>query len=249
MRRLTDAVRTDIHNLRLGWFLAFNAGALNAGGFLIVHRYTSHMTGFVSTLADNVLLGQSAIALGALGTLLAFLSGSACTAVMVCWARKRQLHSSYALPLLLIAVLMLMLGLLGAVASHWATPFAVPVAVLLLAFIMGLQNAVMTKMSASKIRTTHMTGVITDIGIELGKWLYWRKSDSTGGSFLQPSKARLVLFSGLLLMFFVGGVVGAAGFKYIGFGCVLPLALVLMMLALPPLWADRARLSRAAATS
>jgi uncharacterized membrane protein YoaK (UPF0700 family) len=134
------------------------------------------------------------------------------------------------------------------VTSHWATPFAVPVAVLLLAFIMGLQNALMTKMSASQIRTTHMTGVITDLGIELGKWLYWRKSDPITDSPLRPSKARLVLFSGLLLMFFVGGIIGAAGFKHIGFGCVLPLALVLMMLALPPLWADRARLSRSAAT-
>lgn len=244
MRRLTDVDRTDLQNLRLGWLLAFNAGALNAGGFLIVHRYTSHMTGFVSMLADNVALGQSAIVLGALGTLLAFLSGATSTAIMVCWARKRQLRSSYALPLLLIAALMLVLGLLGAVASNWSTPFAVPVAVLLLAFIMGLQNAVMTKMSASKIRTTHMTGVITDIGIELGKWLYWHPSDTTADAASRPSKARLVLFAGLLLMFFVGGVIGAAGFKYLGFGCVLPLALVLMMLALPPLWADRARLSR-----
>ena len=53
-----------------------------------------------------------------------------------------------------------------------------PVTVLLLSFIMGLQNAAVTKMSAAQIRTTHMTGVITDLGIELGKMLYWNHSAS-----------------------------------------------------------------------
>ena len=36
---------------------------------------------------------------------------------------------------------------------------------------MGLQNAIMTKISKAEIRTTHMTGVVTDIGIELGRLL------------------------------------------------------------------------------
>ena len=43
-------------------------------------------------------------------------------------------------------------------------------------------------------------------------------------------------------MFLVGGIAGAAGFKYVGFVFVVPLALVLLALSLPPLWADRARL-------
>jgi len=38
----------------------------------------------------------------------------------------------------------------------------------LLCFIMGLQNAVITKISHAEIRTTHVTGLVTDVGIELG---------------------------------------------------------------------------------
>ena len=43
---------------------------------------------------------------------------------------------------------------------------------LVLCYIMGLQNAVITKISNAEIRTTHITGLVTDLGIEIGKMLY-----------------------------------------------------------------------------
>ncbi|UCU99481.1 YoaK family protein [Acidovorax radicis] len=242
LRHLTGHHRTVASNRMLGLLLAFNAGAVNAGGFLVVHLYTSHMTGFVSMLADNLVLGNMALVLGALGALLAFISGAATTAIMVNWARQRKLHSSYAMPLLLVALLMLVFGLVGAITLNWPTPFAVPMTVLLLSFIMGLQNATVTKMSSSQIRTTHMTGIVTDVGIELGKMLYWNRTGAPPESQVHANHVRLRLYAGLLGMFLVGGVAGAAGFKHVGFVFVLPLALLLLGFSLPPLWADRARL-------
>ena len=242
LRHLAGRHRTRGTNRALGLLLAFNAGAVNAGGFLAVNLYTSHMTGFLSLLADSLVLGNMALVLGAVGALLAFTSGAATTAIMVNWARQRRLHSTYALPLLLVALLMLVFGLVGAVTLDWATPFAVPTTVLLLSFIMGLQNATVTKMSSSTIRTTHMTGVVTDLGIELGKMLYWNRTGTAPEAQVRANQMRLRLFAGLLGMFLVGGVAGATGFKHVGFVFVLPLALVLLGLSLPPLWADRARL-------
>ncbi|HEY0200569.1 MAG TPA: YoaK family protein [Burkholderiaceae bacterium] len=235
---LTGRHRTRAINRMLGLLLAFNAGAVNAGGFLVVHLYTSHMTGFVSMLADNLVLGNMALVLSAVGALLAFVAGAATTAIQVNWAHQHQLRSGYAMPLLLEAVLMLLFGLLGAITLTWHTPFAVPITVLLLAYIMGLQNAVVTKMSSAQIRTTHMTGVVTDLGIELGKLLYWNRSGSPPARQVRANKARLWLFGGLLGMFTAGGLVGAAGFKYVGFIWVLPLAAILLALSLPPLLAD-----------
>jgi len=241
-RHLTDQHRTGAHNRRLGLLLAFNAGAINAGGFLVVRLYTSHMTGFVSMLADNLILGNTVLVLSALGALLAFLSGAALTAILVNWARQHRLHGSYALPLLLVALLMLVFGLVGAVTLAWHTPFAVPATVLLLSFMMGLQNATITKMSSSVIRTTHMTGIVTDLGIELGKLVYWNRSGRPLGQQVRANRQRLRLYASLLGMFLLGGVAGAAGFKYVGFVFVVPLAVVLFTLAVPPLWIDRARL-------
>jgi uncharacterized membrane protein YoaK (UPF0700 family) len=246
MRRLlhlTGRHRTQSVDRLLGALLAFNAGAINAGGFLVVHLYTSHMTGFVSMLADNLVLGNVALVLGAVGVLLAFMAGAALTAILVNWARHRHLRSSYALPLLLEAALMLTFGLIGATLNR-QTPFAVPLTVLVLAFMMGLQNALVTKVSSAQIRTTHMTGVITDLGIELGKLLYWNRAGSPPEHRVLANRAKLRLFGTLLAMFLAGGIVGAAGFKHIGFIWVVPLAMLLLAVSLPPLLADLRRLAR-----
>lgn len=245
MRRLlhlTGHRRTVTSNRVLGLLLAFNAGAVNAGGFLVVHMYTSHMTGFLSSLADNLVLGNMKLALGAVGALWAFMSGAGSTAILVNWARHHRLRSTYALPLLIEAALMLLFGMLGAITLGWRTPFSVPLTVLLLAYLMGLQNAVVTKMSSAQIRTTHMTGVVTDLGIEMGKMFYWNRQGTAPEQQVRANRERLRLFAGLVGMFFAGGLVGAAGFKHVGFIFVVPLALVLLALSLPPLWADRERL-------
>jgi uncharacterized membrane protein YoaK (UPF0700 family) len=243
LRHLTGHHRTVATNRVLGLLLAFNAGAVNAGGFLVVHMYTSHMTGFLSSLADNLVMGNMKLVLGAVGALWAFMSGAGSTAILVNWARHHRLRGTYALPLLLEAVLLLLFGLMGAITLGWRTPFAVPLTVLLLAYLMGLQNAVVTKMSSSQIRTTHMTGVVTDLGIEMGKMLYWNRSGTTPEHHVHANRERLRLMAGLMLMFLAGGLVGAAGFKHVGFIFVVPLALVLLTLSLPPLWADRRRLA------
>ena len=240
---LTGQHRTAATNRLLGGLLAFNAGAINAGGFLLVSMYTSHMTGFASMLADNLVLGNMKLVLGALGALLAFTAGAALTAILVNWSRHNWLRSEVALPLLVEAVLLLIFGLMGATLSR-QTPFAVPLTLLVLAFTMGLQNALVSKISASQIRTTHMTGVITDLGIELGKLFYWNRTGSLLESRVRANHIKLRLYATLLGMFISGGLVGALGFKYIGFIWVVPLAIGLLAISLPPLYADWRRQQR-----
>lgn len=240
---LTGQHRTPATNRLLGGLLAFNAGAINAGGFLLVSMYTSHMTGFASMLADNLVLGNMKLVLGALGALLAFTAGAATTAVLVNWSRHNWLRSEVALPLLVEAALLLVFGLMGATLTR-QTPFAVPLTLLVLAFTMGLQNALVSKISSSQIRTTHMTGVITDLGIELGKMFYWNRTGSPPESRVRANHIKLRLYATLLGMFVTGGLVGALGFKYVGFVWVVPLALGLLAISLPPLYGDWRRQQR-----
>ena len=167
-------MRTPQANVGLGTTLCFVAGATNAGGFLAVGQYTSHMTGVVSAIADNLVLGQFALVLAGLASLLAFLCGAATTALMVNWCLRHNLRSAYDLPLFLEAVLLLIFGLFGAGINFYAGLF-VPLTVLVLCFIMGLQNAVITKISNAEIRTTHITGLVTDLGIEIGKMFYFNR--------------------------------------------------------------------------
>jgi uncharacterized membrane protein YoaK (UPF0700 family) len=244
LRFLTNRHRTPSTNRALGLLLAFNAGAVNAGGFLVLQMYTSHMTGFTSQLADALVLGNVRLFLNALGAVLAFLAGAAVCAVLVNWSRQHHLHSVFALPLLLEAALMFPFGLMGAITLTWNTPFALPLTVLLLSFIMGLQNAVASKTSGGSIRTTHMTGNITDVGIELGKMLYVHVGTVPVRERVRHNRYRLRASGGLVCAFILGGVGGALGFAHLGFVCVLPLAALLLALSIPPLLQDLPRLRR-----
>lgn len=235
LRGWTDVQRTPQSNLRLGATLAFVAGATNAGGFLAVGRYTSHMTGYLSAMADHLVLGQLSLVLAAAAALASFIAGAMTTAIVVNWGMQRQLKSAYSLPLLLEAALLLVFGLLGAsLGLH--TALLVPLTVLLLCFIMGLQNAVISKISHAEIRTTHVTGLVTDLGIELGKLVYLNRQRS--GTPVRASRQRMRTQGLLIGLFFVGGVVGALGFQFVGYVTTLPLAVMLLALSLRPLLFD-----------
>lgn len=231
-RRLTTRERSAQANRHLGYALAFVAGAANAGGFLAVRQYTSHMTGIVSSMADSVSVGNWAIVLSGLGALASFLVGAMTSAVLVNYARRRGLSSEFALPLLLEATLLLIFGVTGSALQKLHGLF-VPATVMLLCYIMGLQNAVITKISRAEIRTTHLTGTITDIGIELGRLIYWN-DPAVGGARVLADRRRLRMLVLLALSFFVGGVMGAMGFKHVGYRCTVALAAVLIALAIVP---------------
>ena len=235
IRGWTDVQRSPEANLRLGLVLTFVAGATNAGGFLAVGSYTSHMTGIVSSVADDLVLGNITLALAGIVCLLAFVAGAMCTAVLVNWGLRQQLRSSYSLPLLLESGALFVFGLFGAAIATWSKLF-VPVTVVLLCFIMGLQNAVITKISKAEIRTTHVTGLVTDLGIELGKLLYMNRSQP--GTPVRANRQRLRVHLVLVLGFFLGGLMGALGFKYWGYITTVPLAALLWVLCLRPLLVD-----------
>jgi uncharacterized membrane protein YoaK (UPF0700 family) len=236
--QLTARNRTRRSNRQFGGILAFVAGAINAGGFLAVQRYTSHMTGIVSAIADDLVVGSISLALAGLVSLSAFIAGAITTTLLISWARRQELRSKYALALLLEAALLLVFGLVGANLKSFAA-LLVPTAVLLLCFIMGLQNAIITKISQAEIRTTHMTGVVTDLGIELGRLIYWNQSKKANSiQFVQANTDKLFIHATLLGLFFSGGIAGAVAFKAMGFSATLPIALLLVAMALPAVLMD-----------
>lgn len=235
VRGWTDVDRTTQANLRLGAFLAFVAGATNAGGFLAVGQYTSHMTGLLSSIADNLVLGRLTLVVAAAGAILAFVAGAMTTAILVNWGLRRHLHSAYGLPLLLESAALLAFGVAGASISVYE-PLTIPLTVVLLCYIMGLQNAVITKISKAEIRTTHVTGLVTDIGIELGKLVYINPRDTSAPVLANRRKLRI--HATLVGAFFAGSLAGALGFKHVGFVTTVPLAVGLWILALRPFLRD-----------
>lgn len=154
IRGFTSLQRTPQADLKLGSVLAFVAGAANAGGFLAVGQYTSHMTGMLSSVADRLVLGQLLLALGGVGALVAFLS--------------------------------------GAVSTAWL--------------------------------------------VNCGQLLYLNRSHAH--SPVLADRGRLTVHTQLVGAFLLGGLLGATGFKYLGYISTVPLATLLLLLVMRPVLED-----------
>lgn len=240
-RQLSGATRSERGNRHLAFVMALVAGALNAVGFVAVAIYTSHMTGMTALVSDHVAAGEWRLILPPGTALVSFIAGAASTAILFNWMRRRDTSGRFALVLLLEALLILLFGLL---ANSLDAAGGELLIIAILGYVMGLQNALITKVSGARIRTTHVTGMVTDIGIELGKAAYRNRRLHTAP--VRHDVLKLRLLAAMVSLFAIGGVIGALGYTWIGYPTVIPFALVLMAAALLPVVDDlrRARTQR-----
>lgn len=204
--------------ISLGWI----AGYVNVVSLLACGTMTSHVTGNMTIALLRNVEGQRELAGYAAFTVAAFLAGAVLSAVLTEHARRAGWRSKYVVPILVEAVLLLFVAakLRRTGVSHvdhdqewWSL-------VGLAGMAMGLQNATITRISGSIIRTTHLTGVVTDLGIESVQfWNWWRdrrrtSSNLRGGRLLrlarrQPSLLRLLLLVSITASFVLGAGAGA----------------------------------------
>lgn len=224
--------------MQLALMLAAVAGTLNSVGFFAIAMYTSHMTGIVSSIADHLVDDRwDAVRLG-LAAVTSFVAGAALCAIVFNWGRRRHRDSRYANVLVLEALLILLIGML---AERLTWQHRIWIYLPALSLTMGMQNAIITKLSGARIRTTHVTGMITDIGIELGKLLYReRLADAPPVS---ADRAKLISLSILVIAFFGGSIFGAAGYLTFGFEILIAPAVALLVVACPPLLVELGWLS------
>jgi uncharacterized membrane protein YoaK (UPF0700 family) len=229
-------------NRQLAVSLAFVAGAANAGGFLVLHFYTSHVTGAISQIADLTLEGAPHAALDALKLVAAFMAGAFCSETLCSFGRRARFRSPYAFSLAVQAGLLGVFGILGGRADE-LRDFYLPVTALLLSFIMGMLNAVVTTISNAEVRVTHMTGNTTDFGVEMSRLLYFNIRKGAKSAPVVANRDRLKLHGFVLAAFLSGAFAGAWGFKRFGFEVAWALAGILLLLAFRPLlWDARIRL-------
>ncbi len=231
-RAMVGHRRSGRRDFALATVLAAIAGAANAGGFFAVGKYTSHMTGYLSQLADNIAILNWLAALVACLAIAAFVTGAAFSTLLINGTRQVNHRHQYALTLAVQGVFLFLFSFGGL----FTTPAGRMFSLACLCFIMGMQNATITKISGARVRTTHATGMVTDIGIEIGRAVgvgVFR----FGGT---PADGRkLTVLISLVFAFFAGGIVGAVGFGRFGFFFSLPLSVILLGVSIPTLIMDQ----------
>ena len=235
MRRL---LKHKVHFERnvLATLLPAIAGAINASGFFAVGTYTSHMTGVVSRAGDELAQQEWWLATRAFAFLGCFICGAMSATALVLYARKRK-QPAFWRPLLLEAGVLFCFASVsvGSTGRAHLNSFAMTA---VLCFGMGVQNALVTKLSGARIRTTHLTGVSTDIGIELMKTIdRWRSSTarlalggqlrSIGAVAGDVEAKHLRLHLRILVCFLLGATLGPALYLAIGhWSMLIPVALL-----------------------
>jgi uncharacterized membrane protein YoaK (UPF0700 family) len=229
LTRLGEA-RDNNADRHLAWSLAAIAGALNAAGFYADDLYSSNMTGNVSALANHLAVADLAVASPYFALVATFISGAAVSALLINAGRRRKIAGIFAFSILAEALLLALL----ACADFWLTGGARTALLAYgLSFLMGLQNAVVTRISNARVRTTHVTGMVTDIGIELGNLIDLKLSRRRGDIETHDYNAeKLRLHGYTVLSFLGGGVVGVVAYRNISTFFLFGAALLLLLLAL-----------------
>src|SRR5438045_4366333 len=235
---------------RLAISLSWVAGYTNVITFIACAVVISHATGnvthFGKAVADQWIRGRTSDATREAfyfgGLVASFLMGAVVSAGMTEGARRAGFRSKYILPMALQAILLCLLAVSLDYYRDHGTPFLFYFLTNVASFAMGLQNATITRVSGAVVRTTHLTGVVTDMGLEgvqYALWLWDKTRSARPGrrgrvlrvSQRHPSVLRLLLLASIVGSFLFGVVAGTLAWHYLpDSALVAPVTFLLAML-------------------
>jgi len=160
--------RTFSHNLKLASTLSFIAGIVNIAGVLSVATLTTNVTGHFAFFAEEISLKNYSKAITIIIFILFFFLCAFASNLLAELVSLKKPRIAHTIPMFLEVVLLFTVGYYEHLSHNY-------IAYLLL-FAMGLQNAIVSKISQSTVRTTHLTGLFTDLGIELSQLFFYKKN-------------------------------------------------------------------------
>ena len=199
MFRHQGKTRTLIHNLRIASLLSFVAGIVNVAGFLAVQRLTTNVTGHFAFFVDELFKLDFWNGFVYFLYIFFFFLGSFVSSYLIELISQKTERYIYVFPISIEILILCMIGIFG---SNLMLENSNIIAFSLL-FAMGLQNALVTKISNATVRTTHLTGLFTDLGIELSQLFFYKKPEMKAKLY-SSIKLRMTIIS----FFFVGGIMG-----------------------------------------
>ena len=197
--------RTFIHNLRLATLLSFVAGIVNITGVLAVKTLTTNVTGHFAYFAEELMLNNYSTAITFFIFTIFFLIGAFTSNFLSELISIKYPDLSHVVPISLEILVLTGVAYFG-VPSDISISEGKTIAFFML-FAMGIQNSLVTKISQSTVRTTHLTGLFTDLGIELSQLFFYKKVEE-----VKKLKTSIYLRFSIISFFFIGCVSG--GFIY-----------------------------------
>ena len=198
--------RTFSHNKKIASLLSFVAGIVNVAGFLSVAKLTTNVTGHFAFFVDEVFKLNFRGSLVYFFYILFFFLGSFVSNLLAEIISRKNKRFIYVIPTLIESLILFAVAIIGP--TSMASDYNYIAFTLL--FAMGLQNSLVTRISNAVVRTTHLTGLFTDLGIELSQLFFYRSKEQRS-KLISTIRLRLRIIT----CFFAGGVLGGIFYSYL----------------------------------
>ncbi|MTD25604.1 YoaK family protein [Erwinia sorbitola] len=212
----------------LALVLATSAGLLNAMALGAFGVFPSHMSGNASQLSTEVSRVDIKDLVFLLSILAAFVIGCVTARLMVIAGIRNNIRTIFSLILLTEGVLLIMMSAFELLFYSTANNREV---IVFLGFLMGIHNATSTQLSNGRVRSTHITGTLTDAGIALGS-LMATLSRHDPSKQVNVQRKQFITHLITILSFLSGGIAGLLLFEAFGFSSMIAVGGFLVVVAL-----------------
>jgi uncharacterized membrane protein YoaK (UPF0700 family) len=200
--------RTFAHDLRLAILLSFVAGLVNITGVLALKTLTTNVTGHFAFFAEEIMKHDYAIAFTFFFFTIFFLLGSFISSFLQELISIKNPDLSHIFPITLEMVILIAVGIFGTSSGLGTLDGKLTAFFMLLS--MGIQNSLVTNISRSTVRTTHLTGLFTDLGIELSQLFFYKKPEE-----VKKLKTSIFLRLSIISFFFLGCFFGGIIYQFL----------------------------------
>ncbi|MEG5786438.1 YoaK family protein [Enterobacter bugandensis] len=220
--------RTHKEDRRLALWLATSAGLLNAIALGAFGFYPSHMTGNTSQLSSEVSSTDLSDMIFFGSIILSFVTGAILARLIVLWGIIHNIRLVFCQILFVEGVLLTGISLYEIYFHALTSNREI---IIFLCGLMGIHNSTSTQLSGGRVRSTHITGTLTDAGISLASVLVaMLRRDYSKDTAAQKSQLKTHLTT--IFSFMSGGIAGLLLFRWVGFNAMLALGLLLAIVAI-----------------
>lgn len=205
LRKFSNS-RTLGDNIKLGSLTAFSAGMVNVTSVMIFFAFTSNVTGHYAVLAEEIAKGNWYQAGVVAAWIMLFFFGGFVSNFVIIHFNKTYTYLAHAIPVIIEICCLLIVGTY--VQFYYSeTLLETELLVALMLFAMGVQNGLTASISNSAVKTTHLTGLTTDLGMLFSMF--------TKREYRQSSQLRgkLKIQLAIMLSYLMGGI--SAGYIYL----------------------------------
>lgn len=211
--------RTHIHNVRLAVLLSLTAGLVNGESFLGFSVLTTNVTGHAALFAEKLSIKDWQSSWIIAFWMILFLAGAFFSSFVIDVIGKNQQYSNL-IPISLEIIILSVAALIGD--YYKSQIFSLHLIAGSVLFAMGMQNALVSMISKSVVRTTHLTGTFTDLGIEIAQLKFVKETHK------KELKSRINLKVLIIFSFILGAILGAYIFRDFSYYSFFAPALILI---------------------